>query len=583
MTRPSRRMKIPTKCTAVAQKKGASSTQGGPSPENHPSLNELAVEAPARDRPLVKPRPQPRLNSPAAAAVQDDADERFNMATNHQIDVDWAKVRTRARIDAITAAADTDRQVKARLILEQLAHREAPLWRDNHLPQTRDEIASDGARVEGQDGEDGDGGGGEFDGDSDVQRRALNRVVQLGLDANDPFVQTVLQQGPPRRGGHGRELSDSEEDPGSNSSESGADTSNAIDNADNDNSENPGVPAPDVDGHFYEYNYNTWSRYFGDGPRPGAPSAVERLSWYRMDDDCPWLEIPNGMRIPRVNSYQDQEAAQHELACSRMGIAARRELPVFKEPKPKNAAKISPQTLRQKLAELGAAMELDPTKVVATESEGSGSDYSETERNVLRRKGIGSADEDGDEDEDEDEGEEGGEKSAAQARGGGGGSRKDSDDASDSDGGDEGAGSKKQGKPKGKRAAKGDNSKGKEKAGTKEGESNNNSKGKEIAGINEGKSNNKGKGKEKAGMNEGIPEASGGRPSAEQLESVKELREAIDERVAEISAEFGSSRESILRQLGLGVWKDVRKMSLWNMFTQIKSLEGAHDDVNGCE
>ena len=262
-----------------------------------------------------------------------------------------------------------------------------------------------------------------------------------------------------------------------------------------------------------------------------------------------------------------------------MGLPPRRDLPVFKEAKGKDALKINPPTLCQKLADLGAAMELDPTKVVDTESERSGTNYSETERGVLRREGIGAADEDDEDDEDEDE--ESADKTIAPATRRGK-ARDGGDDASDLGAGEEGAASKKKGKSKGKIAAKGDHSKGKEKAGTNERRSNNNSKEKKISESNEGKSNNKAKGKEKAGVNEGKSEA-GGRPSAEQLECVKELREAIDERVEEIAAKFTSSRESILRQLGLGVWKDVRKMSLWNMFTQLKSVEGARDDVKGCE
>lgn len=575
------RKKIPAKPAAVAQKTAASSTEGGPLPANRPLLIEpTSIEAPAKDRPLVKPRPQPRLKSPGTlAAMRDDVDEGFNVATNRRIVLYRANIRTRARIDAIAAAADTDRQIKERSILEQLAHREAPPWRDNRLRLARDE-RNDDARVEGQDnedGQDGDGDCGAFDGDSDAQRRALNKVVRLGLDANDPFVQSVLRQGSPPKGGHVMDSSESEDDSDSNGSEPEADESDHLLLPD----DNSAAPAPDVDGHFYEYNFNTWSRYFGAGPRPGTPTAVERLSWYRIDEDSLWLEIPNGMRIPRLSNHQDKEAAQHELTCSRTGIAARRELPVFKEPVVKRVV-TNPRALRQRLAELGAAMELDPTKVAATESEGSGSDYSETERDVRIRKGIGSGDEDDDEEEEEDSSEKPVAPAArsSKGRGGGRGSSDDSDDSSDSGGGEEGTSSKKS---KGKKAAKVDNSKGKEKADANGGESNNKSKGKEKAAINEDKSSNKSKGKGRAEINEGNPEASGGRPSAEQLECVKELREAIDERIGEISTMFDSTPESIVKQLGLGFWRDVRKMSLWNMFAQIRSLEGAREDVKGCE
>jgi len=236
-------------------------------------------------------------------------------------------------------------------------------------------------------------------------------------------------------------------------------------------------------------------------------------------------------------------------------------------------------------------MELDPTQVARTESDASRSDYSETKRDVRRRKGAGFVDEDSNDGDDKQDDANTPTPTAhgGKRKGGDGESSENSDSgnkykAKDPEAnfslgqlkGKELAGSgkleqrreaeKKKGKPSNK-------SKGKEKAGK--------SKGKEKAEKEKGKEKaRKEKGKEKAGMKE---EGSGGRPSAEQLESVKELHEAIDERIGEISAEFESSMDSVLRQLGLGVWKEVRKMSLWNMFSQIKSLEGEHDDVQGCE
>jgi hypothetical protein len=110
------------------------------------------------------------------------------------------------------------------------------------------------------------------------------------------------------------DLSKSEDDSDSNGSEPEADESDHLLLPDN----NSAAPAPDVDGHFYEYKFNTQSRYFGAGPRPGTPTAVERLSWYQIDEDSLWLEIPNGMRILRLSNHQDKEAAQHKLTCSRL-------------------------------------------------------------------------------------------------------------------------------------------------------------------------------------------------------------------------------------------------------------------------
>ena len=254
------------------------------------------------------------------------------------------------------------------------------------------------------------------------------------------------------------------------------------------------------------------------------------------------------------------------MASARLGIPARRELPVFKkQPEAQHVAKINPRTLRQKLAELGAAMELDLTQVAKTESDASGSDYSETEREVRRRKGAGSGDEDSDGGDDEEDGA----KTATPTPHGGKRKGGDGESSQNSDSGNE----YKAKDPEANFSL--GKSKGKEVAGNGKSE-----RRREAEKKKKGKSRNESKEKEKTEMKE---ETSGGRPSAEQLESVKELREAIDERIGEISAEFESSTELVLRQLGLGVWKEVRKMSLWNMFSQIKSLEGEHDDVQGCE
>jgi len=341
-------LKIAAKRVAITQNKAAISTEDGPSPENRSRLNEpTATQGRTKGQPpIAEPHLQPQMNSPATAvAMRSGVDGGLSAVADCKITTDGEQIWACARIDAIVAAAHTDRQIQLCAIQEQLAHRQASLWPDNHLPLSRSEVAGNDAGAE-LDSKGRDSGCGQFDQDSDVQCRALNKVIQLGLDPRDPFVQHVLQEGPPLKRGQGMNSEDSEVDELDASSNGDNVSDNTDDNPEDDDgsdiSGDLGAPVPDINGHIYEYNYNTWSRYFGAAPSPGIQSAVERLSWYCRDDDEPWLEIPNGTKIPRVNSYQDEEAAQHKLTNARLGIPARRELPVFnKQPEAQHVAKIN--------------------------------------------------------------------------------------------------------------------------------------------------------------------------------------------------------------------------------------------------
>jgi len=63
----------------------------------------------------------------------------------------------------------------------------------------------------------------------------------------------------------------------------------------------------------YDYKYyKNWSRFQGNSPQPGRQTAVDRLTQYRHKDSLTWLQIPSGKRAPRINSYQEEEAAELE-------------------------------------------------------------------------------------------------------------------------------------------------------------------------------------------------------------------------------------------------------------------------------
>jgi len=64
------------------------------------------------------------------------------------------------------------------------------------------------------------------------------------------------------------------------------------------------------------------------------------------------------------------------------------------------------------------------------------------------------------------------------------------------------------------------------------------------------------------------------RPSAEQQEKVKALRVEIEARVASLAEVFHAKPEAILKQLCLGGVADMRKASLVNIFSQFFSLNG---------
>ena len=239
----------------------------------------------------------------------------------------------------------------------------------------------------------------------------------------------------------------------------------------------------------------------------------------------------------------------------------------------KNAApstKVDRRRLRQTLIELGMANVPD-TNMEVNESEPSRSDYSETEKDARRRRGAGSESEESEESEDEKDDKAGGECLRRGSKRGGEDSSESSEDVAE---------------PGGNR----DEVDERTNRGEGDGESGEEGEAAEAAAA---KSKGKGKAKE-AAMQGPIEKGKGrqngsksgakgtlGQPGKEQIQAVKELQRLIKERIADLSNEFNASQESLYSQLGMGR-KFHQKTSLFNLFSQVKSLEQPLEGVHGC-
>jgi hypothetical protein len=529
-----------------------------------------------------------------------DSDEGFNIRKNRERAARLTKMRKEATASIASGASEAGGPPESNYPTSGRSE-------GNEEPQEED--TGDMGNEEDQD-EDQDGEDDVQRQDSDLERRAYSRMIRHGLDPNDDEVQDVLRHGPPRY-----EEGGGESDTNAMPNEEGADPSS------------PGDPE-------HEYNFNEWVRYIGDPMQEGAQTNVDKLTRYRIRGDQEWLPIPDGLRVPRCAPDQEQHADQHTLACRKLGKRASN----FPEPKPSKApakavrrdtpppsqlpksnpppagpvkmaaggshkpkssagnakakpsqlpkskpstatpakigaggpdkpkssagnAKVNPRGLMRTLMELGMAMEPSADAVV-DESETSGSDYSETRKDAQRRRG-GEEDEEDEDEEDEDEEDE------------------DDEDESEDEDNREAGGKGSSSNPKGGGEETSDSSEDDMSAGD------------EAAEAPARKSNDKGKAKEmttqrslekRKGKQDGskdVAKGAPGRPGKEQMQAVKELRTAIEEHIKKLSKEFNASRESLLGQLGMG-GKEHRKVSLLNLFSQIKSLEEPQEGVHGC-
>lgn len=235
--------------------------------------------------------------------------------------------------------------------------------------------------------------------DDGLRSRMAERLALFGHDIDDPALLPFLQRRAP-------------------SGDSGLD--GALDRMFDNQSANMEGPDEYYDDEFpeYTYNYNHQSRYYSGGPTPGSPTAVDRLTLYRKTDDDVWMTVPNGMRVPRIDSNHECEAAAHEKACMAQGLVCRDHLfrlppgttkgtirppdsPVPSLPAPPAPAvqpapppppvqpaqparahtlvpcNAAPQNLRDRLQAMGMAVPIDLSRRTPTESDASGSNFSE--------------------------------------------------------------------------------------------------------------------------------------------------------------------------------------------------------------
>jgi hypothetical protein len=476
-------------------------------------------------------RPKPRPISPGTIADRSpDSDEGFNVGKNRR----RSAIRNERRADRL-AALDSRPPVA-----------EAPMTSPNHLAQAdssqQEDIdsAPSGEEIEGQ--------------DSDWDRRILNRVVQLGLDPNDGVIRELLRDG--RRTNGGIENEDGGDEL---SSERGREESSPPPESEQEDDPD-GSPPPQ-----FEFNFNKWTRYSAHSLDTGTQTAVDRLTRYRAIGATTWLLIPPGQRAPRLDDpFQEEEAALHEKDCLEAGIhpdhhfgavlpsrraveeaarkeevgrkeQSRRDEPPKKEhPRIEAARKeevakksggLSRQQIQHNLYKLGMAQKQTRDQQTPTESDLSGSDYSETERDARRKKGHE------EEEEEEETSSGGGEESPC--------------------------GPKSKGKAVDSLPLK---AKGKGRAAR--------SKGKDNAPAH-------------ATKDKGKAPVTSTRPSTEQREKVKALRLEIEERVASLAVELDAKPEVVLKQLRLGGITDMRKASLVNLYSQVFSLNGGGEGL-GC-
>jgi len=400
-----------------------------------------------------KPRPKPRPISPGTVAERSpDSDAGFNIGRDRR----RRAVREERRTARLSSALNPQ-------VLVEEASNSAPQLPAAGAAEGVHKSCANPPEEEGSEGDCSENGGSPPD--SDLERRALNRAVQLGLDPNDGAVCELLRHGRPGfavgsdeggHGGHSEQRADSalgeaDDQPELEQQPEGSEDE---DQGDEEDDEERGPTPP------YELNYNNWTRYATHGFKIGEQTAVDCLTRYRATRDSTWLPLPHSWVAPRfADPQQEDEAQLHEKLCIEEGLppdqhfgavldsdkaaqaaameseakkredealkaeAARkerargREEEALKErarrvdeaakkervkrdeagkeqPKQGSAAKeaaktgslLSRKQIQNNLYQLGMAMEKSRDQRTPTESDPTGSDYSETEREVRKRK-----------------------------------------------------------------------------------------------------------------------------------------------------------------------------------------------------
>jgi len=158
----------------------------------------------------------------------------------------------------------------------------------------------------------------------------------------------------------------------------------------------PSSPSPNF---TFQYKfYKGWSVYWGGPIRVGSPTAVDRLSFYRRFGEGPWLSVPSGFVVPRLDNVEEHEkdairieeqlaaaAAEHQISRDLAKKAAmeeaEREKAEFAAEKLKSADRKA-ASMKPKLAKTP----LKDGYQTPSESDGSGSDYSATEKANLKKR-----------------------------------------------------------------------------------------------------------------------------------------------------------------------------------------------------
>lgn len=432
--------------------------------------------------------------------------------------------------------------------------------------------------------------------DDGIRSRMAERLALSGHDINDPALLPFLQRRAP-------------------SGDSGLDGAldrmfeNQTDNMEEDS------PAEYYDEEFpeYTYNFNHQSRYYSGGPTPGRSTAVDRLTLHRKTGDDVWMTVPKGMKVPRLDGNHESDATAHEKACIARGVVCRDHLlrlppgttkgtvrppdsppllppashappvqlvqPVRPAcPIPSNPA---PQNLRDRLQAMGMAVPIDLSRRTPTESDTSGSNFSEDGRMDIdgedgedesdgsNNQGppAGQTDEEEDNDDDDSEhvsdadgepidrkgkGVDPRERGVIHSRDAGG---DPDDDPSSDDGSDDGS---EEGEDDGTQDGEEDDADDAEKAAAGELVSTSISHALGLAFITLGKSKRK-----------------GGRTPNAHLQGAEALRADIDRQIDGRADAIASTYEAVYRDCGLGQPPRGRDVNLWNLFNQVMREEWA--------
>jgi len=165
-------------------------------------------------------------------------------------------------------------------------------------------------------------------------------------------------------------------------------------------------PSPTLNRTFQYKFYKNWSVYWGPPIRTGNPTAVDRLTSFRRFGEGPWKPVPNGFVVPRLDNRDEHEKDATRIETQLATVAAERQISreearraaieEGEREKAEFAAKEKsdrkPGLIKPKLVK----MPLQDGYQTPSESEGSGSDYSATEKANSKKRPVPSSTDDSD-------------------------------------------------------------------------------------------------------------------------------------------------------------------------------------------